>query len=51
MLAEDTWMKPDCFASARTPSRIDVAYDQGLVHYYDRKFGDYRAAVAELIRP
>ncbi|WP_267889648.1 hypothetical protein [Henriciella litoralis] len=39
------------FASAINYKRMDVAYDNGLYNYYDRKFGDYAAAVAELIRP
>lgn len=51
MHAEDTWMTPKKFASAMTQSRKDVAIDTGLYNYYDRKFGDYRAAIAELIRP
>jgi len=51
MHAEDTWMTPNKFAFATMQSRKDVAFDTGLYNYYDRKFGDYRAAIAELIRP
>ena len=51
MLDEDNWMTPMMFAFATTHSRMDVAVDTGLYNYYDRKFGDYAAAVAELIRP
>ena len=50
MHAEDTWMTPKQFAPAKAKSR-DVSYDTGLYNYYDRKFGDYLAAIAELIRP
>lgn len=51
MHAEDTWMTPNQFASAKQHSRKDVALDTGLYNYFDKKFGDYRAAIAELIRP
>ena len=51
MLDEDTWMTPAELASANSHSLISVAFDTGLYNYYDRKFGDYAAAVAELIRP
>ena len=51
MLDEDTWMTPDFIASAKSHSLLAVAFDTGLYNYYDRKFGDYAAAVAELIRP
>ena len=51
MLDEDTWMTPNQLASAKPQSRKDVAFDTGLYNYYDRKFGDYLAAIAELIRP
>ncbi len=51
MHAEDTWMTPKEFATARPRNRKNVANDTGLYNYYDRKFGDYRAAIAELIRP
>lgn len=44
-------MRPTEFASATTFRRIDLVVDTGLYHYYDRKFGNYWAAVAELIRP
>ena len=32
-------------------NRIDVAFDSANATYCDLKFGDYSAAVAELIRP
>ena len=51
MLDEDTWMAPNMIALAAAYSRFDVAWDTGLYNYYDQKFGDYSAAVAELIRP
>ena len=51
MLDEDNWMAPNMIASATMYCRMDVAFDTGLDHYCDRKFGDYAAAVAELIRP
>ena len=51
MLDEDTWMAPNMIALAAAYSRLDVAWDTGLYNYYDQKFGDYAAAVAELIRP
>lgn len=51
MHAEDTWMTPKQFAFAMQQSRKDIASDTGLYNYYDRKFGDYLAAIAELIRP
>ncbi len=51
MHAEDTWMTPNKFAPARPRVCKDVASDTGLYNYYDRKFGDYLAAIAELIRP
>ncbi|MEQ8559616.1 MAG: hypothetical protein RIB03_14980 [Henriciella sp.] len=44
-------MTPQHFALARSLNRKDVASDTGLYNYYDRKFGDYLAAIAELIRP
>ena len=50
MLDEDTWMAPNMIALAAAYSRFDVAWDTGLYNYYDQKFGDYAAAVAELIR-
>lgn len=50
MHAEDTWMRPEEFAFATTFRHMDLVTDTGLYHYYDRKFGDYWAAVAELIR-
>ena len=51
MLDEDTWMAPNMIAFAAAYSRTDVASDTGLYNFYDRKFGDYAAAVAKLIRP
>ena len=51
MHAEDTWMTPKEFAPATSQSRNSVSFDTGLYNYYDRKFGDYLAAIAELIRP
>ncbi|WP_158084609.1 MULTISPECIES: hypothetical protein [Henriciella] len=51
MLDEDTWMTPEQFASATSHSLLAVAFDTGLYNYVDKKFGDYAAAVAELIRP
>lgn len=51
MHAEDTWMTPFMIANATLRNRKDVASDTGLYNFYDRKFGDYLAAIAELIRP